>query len=114
MKNLSIINTTLAVVTEMPNTPLMNQFNHIADELSCRHFNGTVVFDLAVSQGLTGRFVKAMFDGVSIKRNSLKKIEDSKVPLQILESQNMFFFKNSNLLKSSMLTSKEIREITSA
>jgi len=111
VNNLKLVSNSLAVVTEMPHKPIMNQFKKITEELLLVHFSGVVLFDLAISKGLEERFVQVIFDGTKIKRNTFVQINNSKVPTKVLKTQNTFFAKNSSLLKSSMLTSSEIEQL---
>jgi hypothetical protein len=112
VNNLKLVSNSLAVVTEMPHKPIMNQFKKITEELLLAHFSGVVLFDLAISKGLEERFVQVIFDGAKINRNSFVQVNNSKVPPNVLKTQNTFFSNNSTLLKSSMLTSSEIEQLS--
>lgn len=108
MKNIEFINRTIAVVTELPQQPVLSQFRQIADELLRANFEGKVVFDLLISKGMNARFIEAHFDGRDIVRSSLRVSSSEEISSEIVVSQSRFFAKNSKLLRTSMLSSNEI------
>ncbi|ELA7336909.1 TPA: type II toxin-antitoxin system RnlB family antitoxin [Vibrio parahaemolyticus] len=111
MTNIEVINRTIAVVTELPQQPVLNQFRLIADELLRAEFKGKVVFDLLISKGMNARFVEAYFDGKTIVRSSLRVSSANDIPNEIVVRQSHFFVKNSNLLGTSILSSQEIQKL---
>ncbi|EPA0510164.1 type II toxin-antitoxin system RnlB family antitoxin [Vibrio alginolyticus] len=111
MTNIEVINRTIAVVTELPQQPVLNQFRLIADELLRAEFKGKVVFDLLISKGMNARFVEAYFDGKTIVRSSLRVSSTNDIPNEIVVRQSHFFVKNSNLLGTSILSSQEIQKL---
>lgn len=111
MTNIEVINRTIAVVTELPQQPVLNQFRLIADELLRVKFEGKVVFDLLISKGMNARFVEAYFDGKTIVRSSLRVSPEEDIPKEVVIKQSHFFAKNSNLLGTSMLSSFEIEKL---
>ncbi len=111
MTNIEVINRTIAVVTELPQQPVLNQFCLIADELLRAEFKGKVVFDLLISKGMNARFVEAYFDGKTIVRSSLRVSSANDIPNKIVVRQSHFFVKNPNLLGTSILSSQEIQKL---
>lgn len=111
MTNIEVINRTIAVVTELPQQPVLNQFRLIADELLRAEFKGKVVFDLLISKGMNARFVEAYFDGKTIVRSSLRASSTNDIPNEIVVRQSHFFVKNSKLLGTSILSSQEIQKL---
>lgn len=108
MINLEVIDQNMAVVTELPQQPPLNQFNQITEELIRFGFTGKVLFDLLISKGVSNRFVVAEFDGKNILRNTLRISSTSDIPSKIMTRQINFFASNPNLLRASMLTKSEI------
>ncbi|TOB59042.1 type II toxin-antitoxin system RnlB family antitoxin [Vibrio parahaemolyticus] len=111
MTNIEVINRTIAVVTELPQQPVLNQFRSIADELLRAKFEGKIVFDLLLSKGINARFVEAYFDGQTIVRSSLRASSADDIPSEIVVRQSRFFAKNSTLLGTSILSSQEIQTL---
>jgi hypothetical protein len=109
MNNLRVINRTTAVVTELPQQPVLSQFHMITGELLRAKFKGKVFFDLLVSKGIDSRFVEAEFDGNTIVRSTLKNTLTSDIPKKLVETQSDFFSKNTNLLKASILNRQDIQ-----
>ncbi|MEM5482132.1 type II toxin-antitoxin system RnlB family antitoxin [Pseudoalteromonas fuliginea] len=113
MTNIKVFNCSIAVVTELPQQPVLNQFSTITEELLRSKFKGKILFDLLISKGLKSRFVEAHFDGKEIIRESLRISLDEDIPNEIVSNQSQFFANNINLLNTSMLSSKEIRILSS-
>lgn len=110
MSNVEVITSHLAVVTELPQQSVLNQFRVISESLTQSKFTGTVVFDLLISKGFDGRFIQACFDGKSILRSSLKEIKNNDLPIELIDKQNGFFQNNFGLLSLSVLSSSEIKQ----
>jgi len=107
MTNIVFIDQT-AVVTELPQQPVFNQFRKLAKELLHADFEGKVVFDLLISKGTSARFVEAYFDGKEIVRSSMKLTSSEELSLEIVKRQSQFFAQNARILKTSMLSNMEI------
>ncbi|ALR91664.1 MULTISPECIES: type II toxin-antitoxin system RnlB family antitoxin [Vibrio] len=111
MKNIQVINQSVAVVTELPQRPVLNEFRTITQALVCAQFSGKVVFDLLVSKGVNGRFIEIKFDGCHLDRSSLRILSNSEVPNSVVTAQNSFFKKHKSMLRNSVLSSKEISRL---
>ena len=111
MMNIRIVDRALVVITELPQQPILSEFSKIADELFCAHFKGTIVFDLAISKGLTDRFVKAYFDGKSIDRSTLRVTSYKEIPENVVINQKIFFSEHKDILGTSMLSKAEVQEL---
>lgn len=75
----------------------------VADELKELSYKGKVIFDLVISNGLSGeRFYEAYFNGCEFDSLSFHRRES--VPSSILDISNKFYIRNIHVLDNSVLT----------
>jgi hypothetical protein len=75
----------------------------VANKLRNFHYKGKILFDLVMSNGLSGdRFYEAYFDGGKFDLSSFNKKTD--IPSSILDISNNFYIANLDVLDNSVLT----------
>lgn len=81
----------------------LEEIEEIEKELECE-FQGKVLFDLLLSNGLTSnRFLEAEFDGVKFRYTTIKSV--SNLDNLIKKESIHFYLENIDLLQNSVLPS---------
>lgn len=87
------------LVLSIDSTRLDDYLSNVALSLKRKKYNGSVIFDLLMSNGNKDRYYSALFDGNRFNLNSFRQIEST--DCMITKSSNSFYLKNLNLIESS-------------
>ncbi|WP_129638888.1 type II toxin-antitoxin system RnlB family antitoxin [Rahnella variigena] len=85
----------------------------VAERLEDEAFKGDILFDLLCSNGFeSNRFAIMAFDGKSFLRNTFRIVDEDLLPHGFVKKQNAFFAQNSFLLSNSVLSHRDVTNLT--
>ncbi len=113
MNNIRILmDKNIAIVTAYDDINPMNRLKLISSDLEYKHFRGTVLFDLFFFNGFSfNRFASIDFDGKKFLKKTIQIF--SHIDPNIEAQQNDLILENEEMVKQSVLSTKEIENLYS-